>query len=134
MEEISVIINMTQHKASQEQIEAGVIDLPANEREQLSKLLTFDSLPSREEIIARAAAIAELAAQNGLGGDDGDDPIAVAAMIGGAPYLMAALELALMAVYIEPVYAFSVRESVETTQPDGTVLKTAVFRHAGFVK
>lgn len=129
-----MIINMTQHKASQEQIEAGVIDLPANEREQLSKLLTFDSLPSREEIIARAAAIAELAAQNGLGGDDGDDPIAVAAMIGGAPYLMAALELALMAVYIEPVYAFSVRESVETTQPDGTVLKTAVFRHAGFVK
>jgi len=34
---------------------------------------------------------------------------------------------------IEPVYAFSVRESIEQTQPDGSVRKVNVFRHAGFV-
>ena len=32
-----------------------------------------------------------------------------------------------------PIYAFSVRESVEETLPDGTVHKTACFRHKGFV-
>ena len=29
--------------------------------------------------------------------------------------------------------AFSVRESVEETQPDGSVIKRNVFKHAGFV-
>ena len=37
-------------------------------------------------------------------------------MIGGAPYLMASLERALDAVMIQPVYSFSVRESVEAVQ------------------
>lgn len=129
-----MIINLTQHPATPEQREAGVVDIPTAERDQLLKLLTFDALPSREKIAARAAVIAELAAQNGLGGDDGDDPLPEAAMIGGAPYLMSALEAALAAVGIKPIYAFSVRESVEKTQPDGTVLKTSVFNHAGFVK
>jgi hypothetical protein len=55
------------------------------------------------------------------------------AMIGGAPYLMAPLESALRAHGITPVYAFSVRESVDQVQPDGSVRKVAVFRHAGFV-
>jgi hypothetical protein len=54
-------------------------------------------------------------------------------MIGGAPYLMAPLEVALRAHGITPLYAFSVRESVEQTQPDGSVRKIAVFRHGGFV-
>jgi hypothetical protein len=54
-------------------------------------------------------------------------------MIGGAPYLMAPLERSLRSVGVYPVYAFSVRESVEQTAPDGTVRKTNVFRHAGFV-
>ena len=34
---------------------------------------------------------------------------------------------------INPVYAFSVRESEEQVQADGSVKKVAVFRHRGFV-
>jgi len=54
-------------------------------------------------------------------------------MIGGAPYLMSALEAALEAVDLQPVYAFTRREVVERAQPDGSVAKTAVFRFAGWV-
>lgn len=54
-------------------------------------------------------------------------------MVGGAPFFMAPLEAALRAVNIIPVYAFSKRESVEEKQPDGSVKKTQVFKHAGFV-
>lgn len=128
-----MIVNLTQHSATAEQIAAGVVDLPAPEREALAALLTFDALPTRKEIEDRAADISELAAYNGLGGDDTDSPFVGAAMIGGAPYLMSALERALLAVSITPMYAFSVRESVEQSQPDGSVRKVNVFRHAGFV-
>lgn len=58
------IVNLTQHAGTAEQLAAGVADLGATSLE-LKRLLTFDSLPTREEIEARAA------------------------MIGGAPFLMA---------------------------------------------
>lgn len=129
-----MILNLTQHQATPEQIEAGVVDLPQAERGLLIKLLTFDSLPSREKIEDRAFDIAELACYNGLGGDESDDPIIFTAMIGGAPYLMAPLEQELVAHGIVPLYAFSTHESVEETMPDGSVRKVNVFRHTGFVK
>lgn len=47
--------------------------------------------------------------------------------------MMRALEDALANVGVQPVYAFSVRESVEQTQPDGSVRKINVFRHSGWV-
>ncbi len=128
-----MIINLTQHQATAEQLAAGVQDLPETERAALVALLTFDSLPDRAEIEARAHDLAELACFNGLAGDDGDDPHPAQAMIGGAPYLMAALEAELRARSIAPVYAFSTRESVEQSQADGSVRKVNVFRHAGFV-
>lgn len=57
-----------------------------------------------------------------------------AAMIGGAPYMMALLEQALWARGIVPLYAYSERRSVEKTDPiTGEVTKTAVFVHLGFV-
>jgi len=34
---------------------------------------------------------------------------------------------------LDPVFAFSRRETREETLPDGSVRKTSVFRHAGFV-
>ena len=54
-------------------------------------------------------------------------------MIGGAPFLMGALESALLDYGITPVYAFSKRESVEEVQKDGSVKKINIFRHAGFI-
>ena len=122
-----MILNLTQHPATTEQIEAGVVDLPDSVRPALIGWLTFSQLPSREEIEDRAEALALLA--DSLLPEEGDP----AAMIGGAPYLMAPLEAALRNQRIRPLYAFSVRESVEQVLPDGTVRKTSIFRHAGFI-
>lgn len=122
-----MILNLTQHPATTEQIEAGVVDLPDSVRPALIGWLTFSQLPSREEIEDRAEALALLA--DSLLPEEGNP----AAMIGGAPYLMAPLEVALRNQRIRPLYAFSVRESVEQTLPDGTVRKTSIFRHAGFI-
>ena len=47
--------------------------------------------------------------------------------------LMPALQQALIDAGLRPVYAFSQRVSVEQQQPDGSVRKTNVFRHIGFV-
>lgn len=124
-----MILNLTQHQATPEQVAAGVVDLPPAEREALSVLLTFETLPTRQEIEGRASDIADLAAYSGLA----DSPHVGAAMIGGAPYLMPSLEKALQAVFITPLYAFSVRESVEQALADGSVRKVNVFRHAGFI-
>lgn len=126
-----VIVNLTQHQATTEQIAQGVADLPEREAHAVRDLLTFDAIPQEGEIMARARDIALIAA-TALGGDEGDiHP--QRAMIGGAPYLMGALENALIEQGIIPCYAFSTREVLEQTQADGTVRKTAVFRHAGFV-
>lgn len=128
-----MILNLTQHLASPEQTAAGVVDLPDAQRRLLVESLTVDALPTRQEIADRCANIAALAVHNGLGGDEGDDPHPTAAMIGGAPWMMAELERALLDMGVPSVYAFSVRESVEQTQSDGSVRKVNVFRHAGFV-
>lgn len=117
------IINLTQHQATPEQVAQGVIDLEPADRDQLRALLTFEEIPSKEEIEQRAAAIAALAHLD-----------ADAAMIGGAPYLMPALSAALKNSLVRPVYAFSKRESMDMAQPDGSVRKVAVFKHIGFVE
>lgn len=129
-----MIINLTQHAATAEQVAVGAVDLPAEQREALIDALTFESIPDAGEIRARAHDIAELACFNGLGGDDGDDPFPSHAMIGGALWLMAPLAKELRLRSIEPVFAFSVRETEEKVQPDGSVKKVAIFRHAGFVQ
>ena len=54
-------------------------------------------------------------------------------MLGGAPFFMIVLHEMLADNGINPVYAFSVRESEEQVQADGSVKKVAVFRHRGFV-
>ena len=129
-----MILNLTQHQATAEQLAAGVIDLPEDKRAALVDALTVTTLPDRESIEARCDYIAELACQNGLSGDDEDDPHPKMAMIGGAPWMMRTLEQALTGRAITPLYAFSVRESTERILPNGTVQKINVFKHAGFVK
>lgn len=133
-----MIINLTQHTASAEQIAAGVQDLPAEQRGALVEALTFESLPTADEILAAAEAVAELAVaelavQNGLGDDCLDSPAPESAMIGGALWLMAPLADALRRRGVQPLFAFSQRESVESAQSDGSVRKTTIFRHVGFV-
>lgn len=128
-----MILNLTQHPASPEQIACGVVDLPASERAALTQLLTVNALPSKADVLNRCQGIAMLAVHNGLGGDDGCDPHPVQAMIAGASWMISCLEGSLLDEGIEPVHAFSVRESQETTLADGSVMKMAVFKHVGFV-
>lgn len=56
------------------------------------------------------------------------------AMVGGAPYLVDRLVRRLRELGVTPVYALSERVSQETTNPDGTTVKTQVFKHLGFIE
>ena len=116
------IINLTQHAATSDQVSAGVFE-PAD-KSAVAALLTFEEPPTKEERAVRAATLAEMAVASE----------AEAAMIGGAPFFMYALEAALKDRGVRPVHAFSRRESVEKKLPDGSVQKTQVFRHAGWVE
>jgi hypothetical protein len=135
------VLNLTQHPATASQVAVGVIDLPPEERQVLNELLTFEELPTPDELDERAQQVAVLA-RRAFARDRRLDAV----MIGGAPYFMSYLELALRvegdfaedleaeAFRPQILYAFSRRESVEETAPDGSVRKTNFFRHAGFVE
>ena len=118
------ILNLTQHLPSDEQVVAGVVDLPTEAKQVLKGLLDFHDLPTSEEITVRAVAICAIAKEYG----------AKQVMLGGAPFLMGTLEAVLKDNGIKPLYAFSKRISVEKTNPDGTVVKTSEFKHMGFVE
>ena len=115
------ILNLTQHVATAEQVTEGVVE--PNDKAQVSRLLTVESVPTPTEIETRVRGLALLAEKSGCSW----------AMIGGAPWLMSRLERALLRVGIVPIYSFSKRESVEKALPDGAVMKTQVFKHAGWV-
>lgn len=116
------IINLTQHDSTPEQRLGGVVE--PSDKQLIRDLLTFNSIPSKEEMAEKASKLADVAVNEK----------AEAAMIGGAPYFMSALEMALKEHGVKPMYAFSVRESADVTQTDGSVRKVAIFRHLGFVE
>jgi hypothetical protein len=124
-----MIINLTQHVATPEQIAAGVIEPSPEDKKNIQQLLTFEELPSIEELERRAYGLATLVTNLGAANASHHT-----VLIGGAPYFMGALERALKAQGHQPVYAFSRRESVDQPQSDGTIRKVAVFRHLGFVE
>lgn len=128
-----MILNLTQHNATADQLAAGVVDLPAEARQWLQQALTFECTPSRAVLKARAEAIVTFAIEQGLLSGTYDDEFGFGqAMIGGAPFFMRALEDALAAQRVQALYAFSRRVSVEKVV-DGTVVKTTEFRHENFV-
>ena len=115
------ILNLTQHSATPDQVLDGVVE-PDN-KSAVQAALIFDAIPSKAELTERAELLARIALDSGC----------KKAMIGGAPFFMSTLEIALKAAGITPVYAFSVRDSVEKHDGNGGVTKTNVFRHVGFV-
>lgn len=124
-----MIINLTQHVATPEQIAAGVVEPAAEDKKCIQQLLTFDEIPSVEELERRAYGLATLV--TGMGASNASHHTV---MIGGAPFFMGRLEAALKAQGHTPVHAFSKRESVDQVQPDGSIRKVATFRHLGFVE
>ena len=117
------MLNLTQHAATPDQINAGVTEPTPDVKKSIQALLTFNTLPSKAAIDDAAQRLARIAAASG----------AKSAMIGGAPWISRALEDALLARGIRPAYAFSARVSEEHHLPDGTVKKVQVFKHEGFV-
>jgi len=116
------ILNLTQHWATPAQKKQGVFEPP--DKAAVKHLLTFTSPPSRGEVERRAEALAEIAASTG----------AARVMVGCAQWLVAPLIAALVRRGMDPVFAFSRRVARDTPQPDGSVKREFVFKHAGWVK
>lgn len=161
-----IIVNLTQHDATAEQVAAGVVECV--DRERVARMLTFNEIPDSEDIESRVDVLVYEAcmslshavhrlAQARVEAELGPEPKSLqerfherryhrreelereltatgAVMLGGAPFLMAPLERAFVEAGWRVLYAFSRRESVEEPQPDGSVRKTAVFKHIGFVE
>jgi len=121
------ILNFTQHDATAEQLAAGVVEPDADNKEHIRQLLTFDELPTQSDLRQRATDCAVLA--SALVRKYGCDAV----LIGGAPYFMSHLESVLRLFKVRYCYAFSRREVEEQIQPDGSVRKTHVFKHVGFI-
>ena len=158
MKKYSVILNLTQHNASEEQIKAGVINLPEPYNSRLKELLTFTDMSNCDEVKKRAGAIYDLAIDFCLDenspikdevkemiiSDDGEfgnkyqlkekefKKFGMAFMIGGALWLMKPLIEELENIGT-PLFAFTKRMVEEVKQSDGSVKKVAVFKHEGFV-
>jgi hypothetical protein len=121
------ILNFTQHDATAEQLSAGVVEPDADNKERIRQLLTFEQIPAQSELRQRATECAVLASD--LARKHGCDAV----LIGGAPFFMSHLENALRSFRVRYCYAFSRREAAEQIQPDGSVKKTHVFKHVGFI-
>ena len=118
------ILNLTQHVTTSDQFQSDVVDLKKRDAKRLRVLLTFHSLPSRENMEYRAEQIALIA----------KGYRSKTAMIGGAPFFMSILERELMKAGINVVYAFSKRQTISETSENGKVTKRNVFKHMGFVR
>ncbi len=121
-----MILNLTQHAATDAQKEAGVVDLPPAVASMVRELLTVETLPTLAEVEQRCVSIVILI--NTCVESEFDS-----VMLGGASWMTSPLEHYLFRTGIPAVYSFSKRQSVETVQADGSVLKTNVFQHAGFI-
>lgn len=137
-----IFINLTQHTTTAAQVADAqskgweVMELPKALQDEVKTLITFDDLPSQSEMVARAKRLADIA--ESVKGRDANGLLEhrhiVYAMIGGTPFFQSLLENALGAKgNVVGCYAFSKRKAVETTNEDGSVTKTAVFEHEGFV-
>lgn len=125
------IINLTQHPATPAQIAEGVENLSNDSLSALHHFLDFSELPTPSEIEASVEGITTLASC----WQDWQDPdTECGAMIGGAPWIIAPLVRRLILEGITPYFAFSQRVSRELQMPDGSVQKTSVFGHRGFVQ
>jgi hypothetical protein len=127
-----MIINLTQHEATADQIAAGVVDLPEGLRRKAKEYLDFADAPEDWEIEERADRLVFIV--HAFCDSLDVDSEGMQVMIGGAGFLMGDLEAMLIQDRLEPVYAFSKRTSVDVPQADGSVRKVSEFRHIRFVR
>ena len=121
-----MIFNLTQHDASREQLAAGVQPRSEGDAKLIRDLITFDSPPDIGEMRKRATSLAEIVLER-------LEATPRFALIGGATYFMSTLETVLKKHGVIPLHSFSQRVIHEEALPDGTVKKSGVFRHLGFI-
>ena len=122
-----MILNLTQHSASPEQLAAGVVDLSPWLTDIVRGMLT---VPAADLLGLDAhIGLAERARGLCLVIDQEDDSEGVEVMVGGLPALMHHLVDELRSCGYRPLYAVSDR--VSRDGPDGT--KVSVFAHLGFI-
>ena len=126
-----MILNLTQHNATKDQIYAGIIDMPVEFQVALKGLLTFPTTYTRKDLEQRALQIHELI-RDMCGEHFGAPPNHAldGVMIGGMPSFMSVLESVLISKGIRVGYACTERQSIDK-EIDGKVVKTAIFVHAG---
>ena len=125
------ILNLTQHNATDDQINAGINDLPVDFQTTLKGLLAFPTQYTRADLEYRALQIHELI-RDMCGEHFGAPPKHAldGVMIGGMPSFMPVLEATLVSKGIRVGYACTERQSIDK-EIDGKVVKTAIFVHAG---
>ena len=121
------MLNITQHTATKEQVEDGVIDPAQEVKVQIQKLITFDQsvMKEPEQLWNRAKALVGLVKRT--------YPEINRVMVGGALYFMPALVKELKEQGFEVFFSYTDRVSSEVHNADGSVTKTLVFKHLGFV-
>lgn len=126
-----MILNLTQHNATKDQIYAGIIDMPADFQTALKGLLTFPTTYTRADLEYRALQIHELI-RDMCGAPKCSPPkhSLDGVMIGGMPSFMPVLEAILVSKGIRVGYACTERQSIDK-EVDCKIIKTAVFVHAG---
>jgi hypothetical protein len=117
------MLNLTQHPATPAQKEDGVVDLEGEELEYLRKCITFNTLPSLEQLEKNSIDLAKIAREKGYEN----------VLIGGACYFMPVLDNTLKRFGIKPYYAYSKRNAVDK-MVDGKIITEYTFEHEGFLK
>ena len=122
-----MILNLTQHNATADQINVGINDLTVDFQTALKGLLTFPTQYTRADLEYRALQIHELV-RDFCGGTS--EEVLEGVMIGGMPSFMPVLESVLISKGIKVGYACTERKSVDK-KVDDKIIKTAVFVHSG---
>lgn len=122
------MLNLTQHALTAEQWRDGAVEPDQEMKTEIQKLITFDRsvIDHPEQIKNRAKALAALIRR--------EYPLLNKALVGGALYFMPALVHELKEAGIQPYFSYTDRVSQETHNSDGSVTKTLVFKHLGWVE
>ena len=117
------IINLTQHDATQDQLDAGVVNLIGEAAYKLKQAYRFNYVPSAEEKNRRVREIVQIAI----------DCKAEKALLDGPAWLTSALERELAVHEISAVYSFSMYPIIMTMEGDGTLVKRQRIKHMTFI-
>ena len=124
------VINLTQHPFSAEQraefTAAGITDV-IDTTLAVKEIITFSGDISLEVIKAHSKDL-----KDHLRSFKKEHAL-MYAMVGGAPFFQHAVNKACADLGIVPMAAYSERQSVESVQIDGSVVKQNVFKHKGFI-